>query len=147
MFYEGIKQETFYPVEQISTKLTDDYFLGLIEGEGHFGADTTRTGEKIPSFVLKMHVRDKELIEGVRNYLGVKNYVYEYKIQGRHFAMLIIRDIYTLKNKIVPMCKYKFLGFKGTQFDWWLKKFPYLDSLIYRKPLSEVFHDKQSNIK
>ena len=80
-----------------------------------------------------MHIRDKELITAIRDYLKINNIVYEYKNQGRHFAMLSIRDIPTLKNKIVPMFKYKLLGFKGTQFHWWLKKFSYLDSLKYRK--------------
>ncbi len=131
-FYYGIKEETYYPREEIRERLTDDYILGLLEGEGHFGADTRKTGEKIPSFVLKMHVRDKELIEAVRDYFGIHNWVYEYTHTGRHFAMLIIRDIPTLKNKIVKLCKRRLLGHKGTQFDWWLKKFPYLDSIVYR---------------
>lgn len=130
-FYRGIKLETYYSRDEIKERITDDYIRGLMEGESHFGAD--RRGEyEVPTFVLKMHVRDKELIEAIRDYFGFYHPVYEYKIQGRHFAMLIIRDIYTLKNKIVPLCKGKLLGFKGTQFDWWLKYFPYLNSLIYR---------------
>lgn len=132
-FYEGIHQETYYSREEILKRINEDYIRGLIEGEGHFGVDTRNSGEKVPSFVLKMHVRDKELIEAIRDYLEINNYVYEYNIQGRHFAMLIIRDIATLKNKIIPMFRGKLLGFKGTQLEWWIKKFPYLDSLIYRK--------------
>lgn len=46
-----------------------------------------------------------------------------------------IRERSTLKNKLVKMCKGRLLGHKGTQFDWWLKKFPYLNSLIYRKEI------------
>ena len=132
-FYLGINQETYYSREEIKHRLTDDYIRGLIEGEGHFGADKRKNGEKVPEFVLKMHVRDKELIEAVRDYLLLNNRVYEYNHQGRHFAMLIIRDIPTLKNKIVPLFKRKLLGFKGTQFEWWLKQFPYLNSLAYRE--------------
>ena len=131
-FYKGITLETYYSSEEIKDLLTDDYVRGLIEGEGHFGADTRGGIEKVPSFVLKMHVRDKELIEGIRNYLQIQNRVYEYTHQDRHYAMLIIRDIPTLKNKIVPLFRKKLLGFKGTQFEWWLKTFPYLDSIIYR---------------
>lgn len=132
-FYNGIHKETYYSCEDIQTLLTDDYVRGLIEGEGHFGADTRSNGEKIPSFMLKMHIRDKELIEGVRNYLKLKNRVYEYRHQDRHYAMLIIRDIPTLKNKIVPLFREKLLGFKGTQFAWWIRTFPYLNSIIYHK--------------
>lgn len=131
-FYKGIRLETYYSREEICERMSDDYLRGLIEGEGHFGADTRRNGEKIPVFVLKMHVRDKELIEGIRNYLQIHNRVYEYTHQDRHYAMLIIRDIPTLKNKIVPLFRKKLLGFKGTQFEWWLKAFPYLNSIIYR---------------
>lgn len=130
--YEGIKNETFYSKEEIGDRLSRDYIRGLIEGEGHFGANLKRDGVLVPSFVLKMHVRDKELIEAVRNYLGLYHPVLEYKNQGRHFAMIIIRDTSTLKNVIVPLFKNRLLGFKGTQFDWWLKKFPYLNSLVYR---------------
>lgn len=132
-FYTGIAPETFYSKEEIKQRLSDDYLRGLIEGEGHFGADTRNNGEKIPCFVLKMHVRDKELIEGVRDYLELRHWVYEYKNKGRHFAMLIIRDIETLKKKIVPLFNGKLLGFKGTQFKWWLNKFPYLNSIVYQK--------------
>lgn len=132
-FYEGIYNETYYSQEEILERLTDQYICGLIEGEGHFGVDTRNNGEKVPSFVLKMHVRDKELIEAIRNYLAINNFVYEYEHQGRHYAMLIIRDIATLKNKIIPLFRGKLLGFKGTQLEWWLDKFPYLDTLAYRK--------------
>jgi len=137
-FYIGISQETYYSREEIKVKLSDDYIRGLIEGEGHFGSDKLKDGKRIPCFVLKMHVRDKELIEGIRDYLGLYNWVYEYKHQGRHYAMLIIRDTPTLKNKIIPLFKGKLLGFKGTQFEWWLKQFPYLDSLIYRGNIMDV---------
>ena len=125
-FYEGIRQETYYAREEMRILMTDDYIRGLIEGEGHFGVDTTANGEKVPSFVLKMHARDKELIEAIRDHLQLQNRVYEYRNQGRHFAMFIIRDIPTLKYKIVPLFRRKLLGIKGTQLEWWLEKFPYL---------------------
>lgn len=134
-FYKDIKQETYYAKEEIVSRISEDYIRGLVEGEGHFGLQ--KNGEyAIPCFVLKMHVRDKELIEAIRDYLGIHNKVYEYRNQGRHFAMFTVRDIVTLKTKIVPLLKGKLLGFKGTQFDWWLKKFPYLDGLIYRNEMS-----------
>lgn len=131
-FYKNIPKETFYSREEIREKLTKDYIRGLIDGEGYFGVQRSRNGSEIPVFILKMHVRDKELIEAIRDFLNIRNHVYEYKIQGRHFAMLSIRDIETLKNKIIPLFKEKLLGHKGTQFDWWLKYFPYLDSLFLR---------------
>lgn len=138
-FYNGIKNETFYSREEITKLISEDYIRGLIEGEGHFGVDRRKNGERIPSFLITMHPRDKELLEAIRDYLGIKNpiYIYDYEnrnyTSGKHRAMLIIRDMPTLKTKIVPFFKNKLLGFKGTQFEWWLEQFPYLDSLIYRK--------------
>lgn len=125
-FYQGINPETYYSREEIAERLSDDYIRGLIEGEGYFGPDTRISGEKVPEFVLKMHVRDKELIEAVRDYLGIPNRVYEYIHNDRHYAMLIVREIGALKNKILPLCNKKLLGHKGTQFSWWIQKFPYL---------------------
>lgn len=130
-FFEGIRKETFYSREEIRERLTDDYICGLIDGEGYFGI-TRNKGRIIPCFVLKMHVRDKELIEAIRDYLKISNRVYEYNYQGRHSAMLIVRETSALKNEVIPIFKKKLLGHKGTQFEWWLKHFPHLDSLIYR---------------
>lgn len=131
-FYSGIKKETFYSREEIIERISEDYIRGLIEGEGHFGVDRKRNGERIPSFLITMHPRDKELLEAIRDYLGINNpvYVYDYQSRGyatgKYRAMLIIRDLSTLKNKIVPFFNKKLLGYKGTQFKWWLDYFPYL---------------------
>lgn len=132
-FYDGINEETCHSKEECVKMLTDDYVRGLIEGDGHFGIDRRANGGEIPEFVLKMNTREKVLIEAIRDYLGVKNRVYEYQHNGRRFAMLIIRDVKTLKNKIVPLFRGKLIGYKGTQFEWWLKYFPYLNGLVYRK--------------
>lgn len=129
-FYKGIHQETFYSREDIAENISEDYIRGLIEGEGHFGLDKRQVGNDLPVFVLKMHVRDKELIEAVCDYLDIPHRVYEYNIDGRHFAMLIIRDVSTLKNKIVPLCRDKLFGHKGTQFAWWLDRFPFLRGFV-----------------
>lgn len=135
-FYQGIHKETYFSREDIKLRLSDDYIRGLVEGEGCFGVDRKNNGERIPSFLITMHPRDKELLEAIRDYLKLPYPVYCYSypnnLTGKYRATLIIRDIETLKNKIVPLFKNRLLGFKGTQFQWWLKEFPYLDSLIYR---------------
>jgi len=137
-FYIGIHNETFYSKEEILERLSEDYIRGIIEGEGCFCSDRRSNGEKIPSFTLTMHIRDRELLEAIRDHLGLTCPVYTYNYReknytGRQRATLIIRDVATLKNTIVPLFKNKLLGFKGTQFDFWLKKFPYLNSLAYRE--------------
>lgn len=132
--YSSLRAETFFSKTEIKEKITDDYIRGLIEGEGCFGVDRDIKGQERPAFLLKMHFRDMELIEGVRDYLGIKNRVYEYTHQDRHTATLIIREIDTLKNKIIPLCKDKLLGYKGSQLNHWLRHFPYLNSLHLQKP-------------
>ena len=126
------ENKTFYCREEIAQLLTPEYIRGLIEGEGTFTNDGSRNGRLNPCVTLKMHYRDKELIEGIRDYFGLRNKVYEYTHQNRHYAMLIIRDIPTLKNKIVPFFKNQLLGNKGMQFEEWLKMFPHLHGLHHR---------------
>ena len=60
-------------------KLSPDYIRGLIDGEGCFTFFTNlKLGIKMPAFVLRMHARDKELIESVKYSLGLRNKIYEY---------------------------------------------------------------------
>lgn len=132
LFYDNLRKETFYSKEEIISIISDDYIRGLIEGEGCFGNMTDQNGVPVPAFMLKMHARDKELIEAIRDYLKLRDKVYEYNHQGRHFALLQVRDTGTLKNIIVPFFRNKLLGFKGTQFAAWLNKYPYLNSLNTR---------------
>jgi len=124
--------QTFYSRDEIAKLITPEYIRGLFEGEGSFTNDMRRDGTRMPTVALIMHYRDKELLEGVRDYLGIHNKVYEYTNRGRHTAMLIIREIPTLKNVIVPLFKNQLLGNKGMQFEAWLKMFPFLDGLHLR---------------
>ena len=114
---------------EIKKKLPYDYIRGLVEGEGTFTFSTRKKFHtKIPAFAVKMHVRDKELLEMVRDTLGLKNKVYEYNHQGKdgHVrgpqAMLIVREIGQLKNIIVPFFYKRLYGNKGKQFGEWLEK-------------------------
>lgn len=58
-------------------KISHDFIAGLIVGEGCFSW-SNRPGklfgekEKVPAFVLGMHVRDKELVTAVRDTLKLK---------------------------------------------------------------------------
>ncbi|PIR43997.1 hypothetical protein COV23_02270 [Candidatus Wolfebacteria bacterium CG10_big_fil_rev_8_21_14_0_10_31_9] len=109
--------------------LTLDYIRGLIEGEATFTFCTSTSGKekvRIPAFQLRMHIRDKNLIEGVRDFLNLKNKVYVYHYPGKDGskrgpqAMLIVRELGNLKNKIVPLCYDQLVGYKATQFNNWL---------------------------
>ncbi|MBI5220492.1 MAG: LAGLIDADG family homing endonuclease [Candidatus Liptonbacteria bacterium] len=110
-----------------------DYVRGLAEGEGTFtfSSFTNKlTGEcrKVPAFAIKMHVRDKVLLEKVRDILGITNKIYVYNHQGKDGyirgpqAMLIIREYGTLKNIIIPFFYGKLYGNKANQFEAWLER-------------------------
>ncbi len=116
--------------------LTNEYIRGLIDGEGCFSFCTssfvvrneTLYRGKVPAFQISMHVRDKDLIEGVRDHLGLKNKVYVYKssqkdgIKRGDKATLIVRKACDLRMIIVPFFYGKLRGHKGKQFKEWLEK-------------------------
>jgi len=115
----------------LKRELTNDYIRGLIDGEGSFTfSTTTRTSGikvKVPSFQLRMHIRDKDLVEGIRDYLGLTNKVYTYHYPGKDganrkaTAILIVREMGNLKNIIIPFFYNKLAGHKAIQFDEWLE--------------------------
>ncbi len=114
--------------------LTNEYIRGLIDGEGCFTfhtRDAVRNGvgvkEKMPAFALAMHVRDKDLIEAVRDHLGLKSTVYVHKqsvADGSNRglrAALMVRNFGDLKNIIIPFFYGKLKGYKAKQFIEWLE--------------------------
>jgi hypothetical protein len=114
-------------------KLSYDYIRGLVDGEGCFSFHTgSRRANgrkyKIPTFVIAMNERDRNLIEKVKNTLGLKNKIYShapwlgdgYRRGPR--AVLYVRDIEQLKNIIIPLFYKKLHGYKGRQFIEWLEK-------------------------
>jgi len=141
----------------LKRELTNDYIRGLIDGEGSF-TFTTRlnrdgTKVKIPAFQLKMRIKDKDLVEGVRDYLGLKNKVYVYYHPGKDgynrgaIAMLIVRDFGSLKNIIIPFFYGRLAGYKAMQFDQWLENIsedpmvPESYNLLYRLHKSGFYRE------
>lgn len=110
-------------------KLTNDFIIGLIVGEGTFTFTTTgnkifEEAKKIPAFQLRMHARDKALVAAVRDALKLKdNKIYEYTHNKRHYAMLIVRNIGDIKNIIIPFFYKNLKGYKKDQFNQWLEDF------------------------
>lgn len=112
--------------------LTNDYIRGLIDGEGcftfHPATDsTTRKIRKVPTFSLAMSARDKDLITLIRDRLGLKNKIYEYKPRFRkdgykrqRMIVLLVRDLGQLKNIIIPFFYKQLIGYKATQFENWI---------------------------
>jgi len=114
-------------------KLSYEYIRGLTEGEGTFTFSTShKLRRKVPAFALRMHVRDKGLLEIVRDSMGLKNKIYEYDYKRNDGykrgpqAILIVREFGQLKNIIVPFFYKRLKGNKGKQFNDWLETNQYL---------------------
>lgn len=110
--------------------LSYEYIRGLIDGEGTFTFYTSlsKNKVKIPAFALRMHIRDKSLIEAVRDTLGLNNKVYTYHHRGKDGAnrgpqaMLIVRGFSSFRDIIIPLFYKKLHGHKAIQFKDWLEK-------------------------
>jgi len=70
--------------------LSLDFIAGLICGKGPF-MWIKQNNTEIPVFQLKMHYKDKNLIEMVRDSLDLSETVHEYTHQNRHYALLLVR--------------------------------------------------------
>ena len=110
-------------------KLSYEYIRGLTAGEGTFtfSMNTVRgVKRRTPAFAIRMAVRDKELIEGVRDSLNLKNKVYIYNHQGKDGsirqpqAMLIVREFPALRDVIIPVFYKRLKGYKRIQFEEWI---------------------------
>ena len=112
--------------------ITYEYIRGLIEGEGCF--TFCRVGlpgskKKVPTFSISMHIRDKNLMQLLKEKLKLHNKIYEHKPKPRinrfnkgAMCFLIIRDMGQLKNIVIPLFYKKLIGYKRKQFDEWLEK-------------------------
>ena len=110
-------------------KLSYEYIRGLTEGEGCFTFCSVPTGKKLPTFILSMSERDKDLLKLVRDTLGLRNRIYQYtrrlrrdKYNHAPMCVLIVRDFGQIKNIIVPLFYKKLRGHKAKQFEIWLEK-------------------------
>ncbi len=100
-----------------------DYIAGLIDGEGCFSWTFQNHKDWVPIFSIKMHIRDKELLQNIAFSLRLDNTIHEYTHQNRHYAQLIVRDRESLLFKIVPAVYRRLHGYKKIQLEHWLKEF------------------------
>lgn len=108
----------------IREKLSLDFIAGLIVGEGTFYWTKHPNGYYKPVFALRMHIRDYDLVTNVRDSLGLKREkIYEYRHGGRHYAFLIVRNVGSLKNHIIPLVWPRLSGYKREQFKVWFRRF------------------------
>ena len=115
-------------------QISADYIKGLVDGEGCFTFCTIPTRNKngnrlkIPTFVVQLHERDKELIEKLKNYLGISSKIYICKpylkdgFKRGKTARLMVRDFGELRDIIIPFFYKNLIGYKGKQLVNWLEK-------------------------
>ncbi len=114
--------------------LSNEYIRGLVDGEGCFTfcSIPTRNKEgqkfKLPAFVLRMHHRDHDLITAVRDALKLRNKIYVCKPSTKdgynrgNMSSIIVRDLGSLKNVIVPFFYKRLRGYKAIQFLNWIDR-------------------------
>jgi len=109
--------------------ITFDYIRGITEGQGSFGLTSSGLGGNIiPTFQLKMNINNKDLLEEIKNQLGLKNKIYIYHYPGKERtkrekqAILMVRDFRQLKDIVIPFFYGKLKGYKNRQFLDWLEK-------------------------
>lgn len=125
-------------------KISNEYLRGLVEGEGSF-TFCTNGRFKIPTFEIQMNERDKELILTLCNRLRLPNEVYEYRARNSKdgykrspTVRLIVRELKSLKDIIIPFFYKKLKGHKGVQFDAWLETIG-SDPAVSKK-FKEIYH-------
>lgn len=125
-------------ISKLSRDISYEYIRGLIEGEGCFtfssipqfirNEDGSFYRVKVPAFILAMHERDRELLEMIRERLKIEKNINWLKAstsdghQRGATVRLIIRDLGTLKNIIIPLLYGQLHGYKKLQFTNWLER-------------------------
>ena len=73
----------------------------------------------IPVFQIKTSVENMELLEQIRNSLEIPKKIYQYKHGDHAYALLLIRDRYTLDKKLVPILDGRIVGEKSVRYELW----------------------------
>ena len=126
----------------------------LVDRKGTFTFSTNlKQKKRVPAFALKIHIKNKTLIEFVRDTLKLRNRIYEYNHQKNDGykrgpqAMLIVREMGQLKNIIVPLFYKKLRGVKAIKLEKWIEKIgsdPYVPETykFIHKIYKAGFYDK-----
>ena len=110
-----------------------DFIAGLIVGEGSF-MWIKQNGTEIPVFQLKMHATERPLFDLLKTKMGLKEKIYEYTHQERHYVLLLIRKRSVIENIIIPVFDGRLFGNKKIQFENWKNKyFERKLNFIYKK--------------
>lgn len=111
--------------------LSLDFIAGLIAGEGAF-MWIKQNGNEVAVFQLKMHADEKPLFQLIKLRLGLKEKIYEYTHQNRHYVLLLIRKRRVIEDIIIPTFDQRLFGLKRDQFEVWKNKY-------YQKKLEFIY--------
>ena len=112
-----------------------DFIAGLISVEGSF-LWSNQKGIEIPVFQLKIQGDEKTLLELIKNKLELKEKVYEYRHQNRHYALLLVRKRSSIENILIPFFEGRLIGKKRLQFENWKNKY-------FEKKLNFIYRHTQ----
>lgn len=82
-------------------KINANYITGLVQSDGNFSITIQRKNKYIwlsPKFNITLHKRNKNVIEDIKNYLGVGHYI----VDNRGYCRYNVNKIEDLINVIIP---------------------------------------------
>ncbi len=124
--------------------LSNEFIAGLIVGEGSFFWTTNKRKDKrirIPVFSIGFHIRDFDLVVNIKYSLGLKDRVYEYYHNNRHYVRFLVRDFEGLRKIIINIYPY-LAGYKKLQFIEWFKELGKEDVPERYQSLYHIFKNK-----
>lgn len=95
-----------------------DFIAGIVSSFGSFFW-SHKNGRRNPIFQLKIHASDKALLVLVKVGLCLKENIYEYNHQNRHYAVLMVRKRLALETQVIPLLNSRLFGRKSTEFELW----------------------------
>ena len=118
-----------YPLPSI------DFIAGLVNRSGNF-LWVKQKNQEVPVFQIKMELSEIELLEIIKEKLGLKEVIHQYTHQKRSYGLLLVRRRATIETIIIPIFDQRLFGSKKVQFEEWKTKY-------YTKKLEFVYKQHQ----
>ncbi|MFA5061612.1 MAG: LAGLIDADG family homing endonuclease [Patescibacteria group bacterium] len=103
-----------------------DFIAGVIAIEGAF-MWIKQNKKSIPVFQLKMRADEQKLFELIKSKLRLKEVVYQYNHQNRHYVLMLIRSRASITSVIIPLLDKRLYGTKKAKFEAWRDKMLSID--------------------
>lgn len=117
-----------------TNSISQEFIIGMLTQKGSFTFSTRtkynrkrkRIVHKIPTFTLMMRIENEDLMNNIKNKLKLKNKLYKISNQKQDGSKrkdsikLIIRELKSIENIIIPFFHKKFMGYRTEEFNNWL---------------------------